>query len=186
MGWTTYARSKMPLKLVFIIAVAFVLNGALALGVQLLTSYRFSGPIEAEMFGRMDESYENCEILDLTYLYQDSNNDLFVYLVQVPDGQQHLVTVRKHYLFDRYKLERNASMELDPKLSEIKLRAGTSMLTLSVSESTVLGHTDIQMISWSGIQSRHRFSSAMFLTIVALCVVEYIAYIWLFKRDEIT
>lgn len=185
MGWSEHYRSKIPLKLVFIGLAAVLINAVLIFGFQLVGPYRFTGPIDSEVLGQMDRSYEGCTILDRAASPAE-DDDLTVYLVETQDGTEQVVTVQKHYLFDRYRLVKSACKELDPDAQSIRLRAGTGYFTLGVSHNQVSGHSDIRWESGFGPGSYSSFKNSMFLGIVALCVVEFLVYCLVFKREEIT
>lgn len=185
MGWDTYARSKMPLKLVAVIIVAVVVNFGIVLGFQALATYRYAEPIDGETLAKFDSRYEGSEIVDMTWNSADRNSDVTVYLVELPDGQFHLVTARKHYLFDRYRFDKKGCIAVEPDMTSAKLRAGTTFFSIELRYKEGVNQPDIVWAGSSGISGRNAFGNSMLLSIAALCVVELAAYCLLFKRHEL-
>lgn len=181
----TYMRSKIPLKLILIIVVAAVINFCLVLGLQLLLNYRATGPISEETLAKLDSSYDGCTIWDRTENSAMPDNDLYVFLIAKPDGSEHLVTLRRHFLFDRYRIVKSGCKEIIPGTESIQVRAGTTMFSLDISLNQASGHSDIRWGSWSGQSPRTQFRNNMFLCISALCAVELAAWCLIFRKEEI-
>lgn len=182
----SYYWSKAPLKLVVILAVAIAVNFSLVLGLQVLINYRVAGPIDEAALAALDEAYEGCTILDHTENTHDPTNDLHIYLVKAADGTEQLVTLRKHFLFDRYRIVKNACQALPAGEETVQLRAGTTIFTVDVFFNNISGHSDI---SWggfySGQQSHIRFRNNMILYVAGLCAVELAVWCLVFRKEEI-
>lgn len=181
----SYMRSRIPLKLVLIAAVAIIVNGCLVLGLQVLLNYRVEGPIDETALAKLNSDYEGCTIWDRTQNVHSANSDIFVFLVEKADGSEHLVTVRKHYLFDRYRIVKSGCKEVAEGTESMRLRAGTSFFTIEYSFNPVSGHTDIRWGSWSGQQSNIQFRNTMMLCITGLCALELAVWCLVFRKEEI-
>ena len=179
-----YMRSKIPLKLVLIAAVAVAVNFALVVGLQLLLNYRVSGPIDETALAALDEAYEGCTILDHTENTADRANTLHVYLVKTQDGSEHLVTIRKHYLLDRYRLMKSACQPLLQGEDTVRLRAGASTFYLNVNFNPISGHQDISWNTWIGQHPRVQFRNNMTLCITGLCILELAVWGLIFRKEE--
>lgn len=180
----TYMRSKIPLKLVLIAVVAVAVNFCLVLGLQVLLSYRAAGPISEDTLAKLHSDYEGCTIWDRTENVQSSDGDLYVYLVVKPDGSEHLVTLRKHFLFDRYRIVKSGCKEVPLGTESIQLRSGTTIFTINISFNQVSGHSDIRWGTWSGQSARTQFRNSMLLYIVGLCAVELAVWSLVFRKEE--
>lgn len=178
-----HTNSRIPLKLLLIAAAAFIVNLVLVIGFQLLVQYRYPSPLDAKVLGRMDAAYKECVILGRAEEYANPDRDLTVYLVQTPDGQEHLITVRKHFLFDRYRIERKACRSLDPSEETIHIHAGTISFRLNITRAEAK-HPDVQWLgSGGGSAIRMAYGNLMFW-IVLLCVGELISYRLLFEKKR--
>lgn len=182
----TYFRSKIPLKLVLILVIAAVVNFSIVLGLQMLITFRVAGPIDEAALATLDEAYEGCTILDYTKNTADRTSDLHIYLVKTADGTEHLVTLRRHYLMDRYRIVKSACKPLPAGETSVQLRAGASIFGVNVSFNSVSGHSDI---SWAGFysgQGAHiRFRNNMLLSITGLCLLELAVWCLVFRKEEI-
>lgn len=181
----TYRRSQIPLKLVLIAIIAVIVNGCLVLGLQVLLNYRAEGPIDETALAKLNSDYEGCTIWDQTQNVHSADNDIFVFLVEKADGSEHLVTVRKHYLFDRYRMVKSGCKEVSEGTESMQLRSGTSIFNIELSFNAVSGHTDIRWGSWSGQQSNIQFRNTMMLCITALCALELAVWCLVFRKEEI-
>ena len=184
---SSYMRSKIPLKLVLILAVALILNSLLVIGFQMLVSYRYSGPVDEALLGKMDKAYENCTIIDSTNNKADQHSSLTVYLVQTADGQHHLVTVQDYFLANRCRLVKKASQPLESGAQTVRLRAGSYTLYIGVRENESGQAADIwlDMLTGPGQTNMTRLRNSLILWNVPLCALELIAYSLIFKKEEI-
>ena len=182
----SYFRSKIPLKLVLIGIVAIVVNFGIVIGLQMLLNYRVAGPIDEAALAKLDSIYEGCTILDRTENTADRNSDLSIYLVELGDGSQHLVTLRKHFLTDRYRMMKSACKPLPAEEKTISLRAGTVSFGIDVFFNSVSGHNDI---SWSGFQmgqsGKTQVRNNLLLCITGLCALELAVWCLVFRKEEI-
>jgi len=185
MGWETYGRSKIPLKLVVITIIAVAVNFALVLAFQASVSYRYPDPIDMEDIIQYDSRYEGGKIVDMTWHSAIPDANITVYLVEMPDGQYELVTARKHYLFDRSQFSRKGCVTIEPSQTSVKLRVGSTFSYLELRYKEGSPQPDIVMTGMSGITGRQAFFNPMLLSIAALSIVEFIAYCLLFKREEL-
>lgn len=181
-----YAWSRMPLKLLAILIAAFLVNFGLVLGLQLLIHYRVTGPIDETALAKLDKTYENCAIWDRTQETGATDPELFVLLVETQDGAEHLVTIRKHHLFDRYRIVKSACQELSPGTESVGLHVGGNMFSIRISFNQVSGHSDIRWGSSSGRSQQVQFRDSMLLYCTGLCILEYIGFCLLFRKEETT
>lgn len=181
----TYMRSRIPLKLVLITVVAVAINFCLVLGLQVLLTYRATEPINEDTLAALSSDYKGCTILDRTQNTSSSRDDLYVYLVAKPDGTEHLVTLRRHYLLDRYRIVKSGCQEVPQGTESIQLRSGTTFYTINISFNPVSGHSDISWGSWSGQLGSTQFRNNMLLCIGALCAVELTVWCLVFRKEEI-
>lgn len=185
MGWNTYARSKMPLKLVLILMVAFAVNFGIVLGFQALVTYRYADPIDSEALTRFDSKYQDATIVDMTWNSVDPDSNVTVYLVEMADEQYEFVTVQKHYMLQRYRFVKSGCIALEPDTTSVDLRAGSQFFNIELRYKEDAAQPDIIWAGMFGSGGRNAFSSSMFLSVVLLCFVELAAYCLLFKRHEI-
>ena len=177
-------HGKMPLKLVAILIAAIVINFALVLGLQAIIHYRFEGPVDAIVLARMENDLTGCEILDHKEIDQTG---LHLYLVKQADGNFHLVTLRKHYILNRYRLLKDACQPWSGSDEEITLKAGISKLWISVKAIEETDHYQIQHLGNSVSQhAGGQFKNTMIYSITGLCILEFAAWCLLFRREEIT
>ncbi len=179
-GW-----SKTPLKMLLILIAAFIVNFALVLGLQMLLQYRVTGPIDETVLAKLDNDYDNCTILDQVSSATSTEKMLTVYLVSQADGTEQLVTVQKHYLFDRYRIVKSACTQVPAGDDSVQLRAGSTLFYIDISFNQVSGHSDIRWGTQLGLNPRTQFSNNMLLCIAGLCIVELLAWCLLFQKEEI-
>lgn len=181
MGWSEYARSKIPLKLVFISFAAVAVNLLIICGFQLAAMYRYTAPIDSAVLGRMNSAYENCTILDSREYSQKENSiwgsDYAAYLLETEDGETHIALVEKHILFDRYRYMKKFSADVPAADGDQHVDAGT-----------VYQSADYRITDNSRIVTLHvgqNNSNGLFFIVLAMCAVELAAYCLLFKRHEL-
>ena len=182
----SYFRSKIPLKLLLIGIFAIVINFGIVLGLQLLLNFRVSGPIDEAALTRLDKSYADCTILDQTKNNSDYSNDLHIFLVRKADGSEHLVTLRRHYLMDRYRIVKSACKPLPADTKTVSLRAGTYTFGIEVFYNNVSGHNDISWGGYSyGQSATARFRNNLLLCITGLCAAELAVWCLVFRKEEV-
>lgn len=180
MGWDEYARSKVPLKLVFITLAAVAVNLLIIGAFQLAALYRYTGSIDETVLGQMNSEYENCTILS-TSVYDSpvlfTEREYTAFLLETEDGETHFAVVEKHLFLDRcrYVKKLSAAVSQVPGMQDI--HPGTAFQT-----------------AWATIDDNSRIASfhvgqnngnGLFLLLVAMCAVELAAYCLLFKRHEL-
>lgn len=182
----SYFRSKIPLKLLLIGIIAIAVNFGIVTGLQLLLNFRAPGPIDEAALAKLDSAYEGCTILDHTENTSVSRDDLHIYLVKAADGTEHLVTLRRHMLVDRYRLVKSACKPLPEGTETMQLRAGTTIFGIDVFYNTVSGHNDI---SWGGFSAGQsatvRYRNNLLLCIAGLCAAELAVWCLIFRKEEI-
>ena len=178
MGWGEYARSKIPLKLVFILMTAVAVNLMLIEGFKLLL---FFDPSETLEPTALDIRYAGSTLID-TYVDKDESTPPFVnyhtlYLLENPDGSRHLAVVENHFLFSRYRFQEKLSTDVPEFASNESPIFGTNILHANV--SCLLGQDGT--IESANVRVDARFPYLL----VFLIIAEYLAFIFLFRRDEI-
>lgn len=179
MGWGEYARSKVPLKLVFISFAAIAVNLLLIFGFQLLTQYRYTAPIDEQTLSDMNSTYENCTILT-TSTYTDpvlyTGTEYTAFLLELQDGTTSLAVVSQHPFVARIRYEKKLSMPV-PQVEGIQdLYMGSALFG-----------GQIRITDNTRTESLHVLNNGpgIPLALIPMIIVEYIAYCWFFKRDEL-
>lgn len=178
-----FAWSKTPLKLLIILLLAGAINFVFILGLQITFSYRTAGSVEEATLAKLDETYQDCKILDQR---QVSGSNFYIFLVKKQDDTLQLVTFRKHYLLDRYRLMDKACQSVSQATENITLKAGITQIQLSVMENNQAGGFYI----WpegTGVMNPpgQQFRNQMILSISGLYVLELALWCLLFRKEEI-
>lgn len=180
MGWSEYARSKVPLKLVFILMAAVAVNMLIIGGFGLLLHYRYTGPVDSTVLAKMNSVYENCTILDSHT--DDTPSPLWegqstAYLLETETGETKLATVEMHFLFNRYRYWEKFSADV-PKQEGLQ----------PVSPGT-LYHQALCWISDNRIiesfSKGQNYGPGISLVLIPMIIIEYLAFVFIFRRDEI-
>lgn len=178
-----FAWSKTPLKLLIILLLAGAINFGLVLGLQMAFGFRVSGPIDASTLAKLDATYQNCKILDQR---QVSGSNFYILLVKKQDDTLQLVTFRKHYLLDRYRLMDKACQSVSQATENITLKAGITQIQLSVMENNQAGGFYIRPEGTGVINPPgQQFRNQMILSISGLYVLELALWCLLFRKEEI-
>lgn len=181
MGWSEYARSKVPLKLVFILMAAIAVNLLIIEAFELLTLYRYTGPVDEAVLAQMNEEYENCTILDSMTdpgnEYAPWESDYTVYLLETEDGETKLATLETHFLFDRYRYLKKFSADVPQQAGRQSPNLGT---IYQGAICWIMDNANIESFSM-GSNSGPGIS----LVLIPMIVIEYLAYVFIFRRDEI-
>ena len=178
-----FAWSQTPLKLLIILFLAGTINFGLIFGIQLAVSYRFAGPVDEALLARLDSRWEGCEIHDHKEIH---STNLHVYLVRLSDGSAKFVTLRKHYLVNRYRLMEKACQSAPESGEAIWLKAGVTQIEVSVSENTLDDRMRLESHSAAFIQDAgQQFRNQMILSITALCILELAVWCLVFRKEEI-
>lgn len=178
-----FAWSKTPLKLLVILFLAGALNFVLVLGLQMVFSFRTVGPVEEVTLVQLDESYQDCEILDQR---QISGSSFHIFLVRKADDTLQLITFRKHHLLDRYRLMANACQSVSQAGESIHLKAGITQIQISVQKNNQTGGLYIKPEGTGVINPPgQQFRNQMILSITGLCILELTVWCLLFRKEEI-
>lgn len=181
MGWGEYARSKVPLKLVFLLMAAVLVNSLILEGVKLLTQFRYDRPTDVAALAQMNAEYENCTILD-TKEYSEKEHTLWgmdytAFLLETENGNIKIAVVGKHLLFDRYRYFEKFS-------ANIPVQKGVNAVTK--------GNSFQQAVFWlnnstsiDDFNVSQNYGPSYSLAIIPMIIVEYLAYCFLFKREEL-
>lgn len=180
MGWSEYARSKVPLKLVFLLMAAVLVNSLIIEGFKLMTAFRYSAPIDSAVLAQMNEAYENCTILDS---YEDSSDSPIweghstAYLLKTEDGETKVAAVEKHFLFDRYRYWEKFSADVPILEGRQAVSSGT------LYHQAVYWITDSSTIE--SFSMGQNYGPGLSLLLIPMIIIEYLGYIFLFKRHEL-
>lgn len=180
MGWNEYARSKTPLKLVFLLMAAVLVNGLIVECIRIASLYSYDGPVDIAVLAQMDETFHGATVLD-----QRQNESAHIlwegeytaYLLETESNDVKLAVVQKHFLLDRYRY-------MDKFTADVP--AGEGM------NAPISGTTYHQALCWindgTSIESFNmgqNYGPTAFLAIIPMIIAEYIAYCLLFKREEL-
>ena len=181
MGWSEYARSKIPLKLVFIVMAAVLVNFLIVEGFVLALQFRYKEPIDLAVLAEMNEEYENCTLLD-TAVYSAKEHSLWgmdytAYLLENEKGEIKVAVVAKHLLFDRYRYFEKFSGDVPIQEGVNAVTQGTNyhQAVFWLSNSVSIGEFHIGQ----------NYGPTSSLIIIPMIIVEYVGYCLLFKRDEL-
>jgi hypothetical protein len=178
MGWGEYARSKIPLKLVFILMAAVAVNLMLIESFKLLILF---DPADTLNPVGLDSRYAGSTLID-TYVDKDESTPPFenyhtLYLLENPDGERQVAVVENHFLFSRYRYRKNLSLDVPEFASNEVPVFGTNALKSNISCCLAPDGT---------IESANvRVEPGFPYLLVFLIIAEYLAFIFLFRRDEI-
>jgi hypothetical protein len=179
-----FTWSKTPLKMLFILFIAGAINFGLILGIQMITNYRMEGPVDAAALARLDEQWNGCEILD--HKQDTSRQNLYFYLVKQDDGSMHFVTLKKHYLFDRYRVLAKACQSVPENGEPLPLKAGTCQMEVTVDTNNRTGESYMKIDStFMGQHAGQQFKNQMILSIAGLCILELTVWCLVFRKEEI-
>ena len=181
MGWSEYARSKTPLKLVFLLMAAVLANSIIIGGLRIMWLYDYTDPID---LSQMNEAYKNAVILDTTQ-DDDSGNLLWedthtAYLLETEDGQRKLAFVDKHFLLDRYRYLEKFSVDV-PHIPEQE--DWQSVVSGPIHHQALVWIRDLSNID--SFSMGQNYGPNIYLALIPMIVIEYLAYCFLFKRDEL-
>ncbi len=171
----------MPLKMMLILILAFAINFGLILGIQTMLSYRAPGPVDEAALARLNEAYDGCSIVsdeEITY------ENLHIFLVKKADGSHHFVTLRKHFLLNRYQLLKGGCLPWPGGGEETTLKAGFTKLRVSVQKHESTAEPMIRLNSLSYGQSNIQ-KTQMLLCILGLCALELTVWCLVFRKEEI-
>lgn len=180
MGWNEYARSKTPLKLVFLLMAAILVNGLIVECTRIATLYTYDGPVDIAVLAQMDEAFDGATILDQRQnesVHPLWNGEYTAYLLETKSNDVKLAIVEKHFLLDRYRYMEKFTADVP---------AGEGM------SAPISGTTYHQALCWiidgTAFESFHmgqNYGPTVFLAIIPMIIAEYIAYCLLFKREEL-
>lgn len=181
MGWSEYARSKVPLKLVFIVMAAVLVNFLIVQCFVLALQFRYEEPIDLALLTEMNEEYENCTLVD-TAVYSAKEHSLWgmdytAYLLENEKGDIKVAVIAKHLLFDRYRYLEKFSGDIPKQegINAVSLGTNYHQAVFWLSDSVSIGEFHIGQ----------NYGPNSSLIIIPLIIVEYIAYCLLFKREEL-
>ena len=178
MGWGEYARSKVPLKLVFILMAAVLVNSLIVEVFRLMYLYDYKDPIDLSL---MNESYKNAVILD-TARDDDATIPLWegkctAYLLETEDGELKFAIVEKHFLLDRYRYLEKFSADVPRQEGRQSVQTGTLHHQAGC---WIVDNAHIEYFNMG-----QNYGPKTQLLLIPMIIVEYLAYCYLFKREEL-
>lgn len=174
-------RTTIPVKLMLILILTFAINFGLILGIQAMFSYRAPGPVDEAALAGLDKQYDGCTIVsDKEIKYEN----LHIFLVEKSNGSLHFVTLRKHFLMNRYQLLKGGCLPWSGGKEETTLKAGFTRLQVSVQEHSPTGVHMLRVDNPSYGQANIQ-KTQMLLSILGLCGVELAIWCLVFRKEEI-
>ncbi len=179
MGWGEYTRSKIPLKLVFILMAAVAVNLMLIESFKLLILFDPADTLDPV---GLDGRFADCTLID-TYVDKDESTPPFenyhtIYLLENPDGERQLAVVENHFLFSRYRYREALSIPV-PEFASNEPPVFGEYTPMKSNISCYLAQDGT-------IESANVLVEPGFpFLLVFLIVAEYLAFVFLFRRDEI-
>lgn len=174
-------RTTIPVKLMLILILAFAVNFGLILGIQAMFSYRAAGPLDEVALTQLDKQYNGCTIVSDKEI---TSENLHIFLVEKSDGSLHFVTLRKHFLMNRYQLVKGGCLPWSGGEEETTLKAGFTRLQVSVQAHSPTGVHMLRVDNLSYGQSDIQ-KTQMLLTILGLCAAELAVWCLVFRKEEI-
>lgn len=181
MGWSEYGLSKMPLKLVLIFMAAVIVNTMIIESFRVLLLFDYGKSPDTTQLTEQIPRYEGFTVLD-SYLDDDESrppweNSFTVYLLEGPDGSRELAVVENHVLFTRHRY-----------LEDLSIPVPEDSQTQVYGHNSPSAHYSCVLAPDGTIESAHVYADRALGTpilLVIMLIVEYVAFIWLFRRDEI-
>ena len=180
-GYDEYYRSKVPLKFVFLGFAALAVNLLILVGIQFLTVFQYTGPVDSEMLGRIDSRFENCTILDSADTADSAGflTHYSVYLLETKDGETHAAVLEKHFLTNRYRYREDVSVPVPDVAGEQRIETNEVKRRISIAVTNNAQITDFS------VNIQFSTTHTMFLLSIAMCAVELVVYGFVFRKEEL-
>lgn len=177
-------KGKMPLKLVFILIAAVAVNLILIEGIKVMLVFDHGDKLNQADLATIDSRYEGCSLID-TYVDKNEthmpwDNYFIFHLLRNADGERLLAVMEHHFFLPRTRYRADLSTTVPTFASNQNPLFGES--------SGQMGYTCI-LASDGTIESAHSYGESnmsIYLLLIPLLIVEYIGFIFLFRREEIT
>ena len=177
-------KGKMPLKLVFILIAALAVNLMFIEGIKVMLMFDHADKLNPANLAAIDSRYEGCSLID-TYVDKDEthmpwDNYFIFHLLKNAGGERLMAVVEHHFFFPHARYREDLS---------------TSVPTFASNQHPIFGESSGQMgytciLAPDGtIEAAHSYGESslpIYLLLIPLLIVEYIGFIFLFRRDEIT
>ena len=176
-------RGRMPMKLVLILIIAVAVNTLIIESFFLMLKFEDADTLDAEYLSILDSPYGDCTLVD-TFVDLDEysipwDNHFTFHLLENDAGRRMLVVVENHFLLPRIRYREDLSMAV-PSF-------GSNEVPVFGTDSGQLGY--ICTLARDGtIEEAHAHGQTgphHMLFLIPLLIVEYIAFIFLFRREEI-
>lgn len=177
-------KGKMPLKLVFIIIAAVAVNLILIEGLKVMLMFDHGDKLNQADLAAIDSRYEGYSLID-TYVDKDEthmpwDSYYIFHLLKNADGERLLAVMEHHFFLP---------------LTRYRADLSTAVPVFESNQNPVFGEHSGQMgytctLSPDGtIEAAHSYGEnalSIYILLIPLLIVEYIGFIFLFRREEIT
>lgn len=178
-GYDEYSRSKIPLKFVLIAFAAMAVNLFILTGIQMTSTFRFAGPVDSELLGRMDSRFENCTVLDTAEDSSQFPTEHAVFLLETAEGELYAVTLEKHFLADRYRYREEMVLSVPDSPGEQWVGSASVRYDISLRVGD-----DSKITNFQASSSFTTLSNS-FLILIAMSAIELAVYGFVFKKEEL-
>lgn len=183
MGWSEYGRSKMPLKLVLILMAAVAVNLMIIESFRVLLIFDHAKDLDTANLAALDSRYDGCTVVD-TYVDKDENslpweNYFTFHLLKNSRDEKFLAVIENHFLFPRARYRDELSMAVPEFASNEAPVFGEYFRNLGYNCMLAQDGT----IEYAHVHGQNGPNIALLL--VPMLIVEYIGFIFLFRREEI-
>lgn len=160
---------------ILLFAILIVVNAVLLTGFQLWFVYKIDGPVSAETVTSLSENYADCTVID-----SDTTQYFRGFLLESPEGDRYLVTLEKHFIQDRYRILRKATLELPEEPYSDVVMGDSEGLSLAVENGTIT-RFNANSLMMSFLYDRVRIPTAYFLYSLLMITLEALLLFGLHK-----
>lgn len=176
-------KGKMPLKLVFILIAAVAVNLVILEGIKIMLLFDPADSLNPENPASLDSRYEGCSLID-TYVDKDEyyipwDNYFTFHLLENPGGERLLAVVEHHFLLPKARY-------LEDLSTTVPEFASNQVPTFHAS-SGQMGYR-CTLAPDGTMETVHSYGEngiSVWILLVPMLIVEYIGFIFLFRREEI-
>lgn len=177
-GW-----SKTPLKLVFILIAAVVINSALIEGIKVMLMFDPADSLDPANLSSVDSCYEGFDLID-TYVDKDESyipfdNYFTFHLLKNAGGEKRLAVVEHHFLLPQARYREDLSTAV-PEFAYNQAPVFSKDAGLMGYSCTLAPDGTIEAVSSYG-----ESGFPVYILLIPMLIAEYIGYIFLFRKEEI-
>lgn len=177
-------KGKMPLKMVMILIVAVAVNLVIIEGIKVMLLFDHEDSLNPAFLASIDSRYQDYTLVD-SYVDKDESyipgdNYYSFHLLENAGGERLLAVMEHHFILPRTRYRADLSTTVPTFAS--------NQNPLFAESSGQMGYTCI-LASDGTIESAHSYGESnmsIYLLLIPLLIVEYIGFIFLFRREEIT